>query len=88
MSTTPIHGSRWTYWHHKCRCFECVTATNDYMREWRHANQQRNTTGHPEGKPYSVSTYKNHGCRCTGPGSCTEANRVHQRAYLDRKAAQ
>jgi hypothetical protein len=64
------HGGRYAY-EVGCRCDACRTAWNDYhrtARERRAANlEQRGGDGVQHG---TVSTYRNHGCRCE---ACVEA---------------
>lgn len=47
-----------------CRCDDCREANRIEQRR-TDANRRASWTGdHPEGKPFSVSTYDNWGCRC------------------------
>lgn len=35
MDTSLVHGQRWSYTKHGCRCDECRAANTDYHRELR-----------------------------------------------------
>jgi hypothetical protein len=65
MGSLPVSAS--TYCNHGCRCDGCKAdhaAKQAGYKAKRIAAVERDTQGHPIGKPYSYSTYNNWRCRC------------------------
>jgi excisionase family DNA binding protein len=57
------HGSRYAY-EVGCRFDSCRTAWNDYHRAARERRAAKLEQGSDEVRHGTVSTYRNHGCRC------------------------
>jgi hypothetical protein len=68
------HGTRSRYTA-GCRCDLCRAAQREEQRARRRSGQA---------PTHGLSGYKNYGCRCP---VCTQANTVHCREYMTRRAA-
>jgi hypothetical protein len=79
-----VHGSRWTYAHHKCRCDPCVWSNDERNRERRRdqrvggGRKLRNTgqTVHGQRRMYLK------GCKCA---LCKKANSEYSKELKSRK---
>lgn len=77
LDRTPAHGTFARYKSRKwrCRCEDCTRANREYVQSLKEKEPPEHGT---------ESAYSNYGCRCRGPGSCTEAHRLAER---ERRAA-
>jgi len=82
-SKPVVHGVRYTYMHHKCRCRPCVDANNEHQRSRKKVIQLQRELGLlPELEHGTQNAYTNWGCRCE---LCSAKNSETCREYKKRR---